>query len=174
MRLPLEFGSQLPSCNWCSQLLSLYVICYQGSLRSFIYGLRRSHITSPRDLIARYGGHPVTVPRTSDGRMDYVVDISRMAQSDAPSRPLPVLHRFVQKSGGFLRVQQHSLSSSLMAVIPNLSVTHNRSIMNTIMLLFLIPLKAAPYEEEGSNPRSAEHRAGIPAAYEKFTGRAYQ
>jgi hypothetical protein len=40
-----------------------------GSLRSFIHGLRRSHITSPRDLVSRYGGHPVTVPRMSEERI---------------------------------------------------------------------------------------------------------
>jgi hypothetical protein len=63
-----------------------------------------------------------------------------------------------------------------MAVIPEFSATHNgnRSIMNTIMLLFLIPLKAPPYLRKKARILDQQNTAEIPAAYEKFTGRAYQ
>jgi hypothetical protein len=58
--------------------------------------------------------------------MDSIVEIYQIAQCDAPSRPSLVLHPFVQKSGGFSSVQQHSLSSSRMSVIPEFGDTQNR------------------------------------------------
>lgn len=65
------------------------------------------------------------------------VEISQMAQVNAPSRPSPVVHPFVHKSGGF---PQRSLSSSRMEAIPERSDTPNRE----------------HYEQENTGPESAE------------------
>jgi hypothetical protein len=80
-----------------------------------------------------------------------------MVQCDAPSRPSPVLHPFVHKSGGFSSVQQHSLSSSRMAVIPEFSDTQNRQHHEHDHAAVSDSAESSTLsEEEGSNPRSAE------------------
>ena len=63
--------------------------------------------------------------RAEDVRGIDTVDISQFMQGDAPSRPSPVLHPFMQKSGGFASTPQRSLSGSRMAVIPELSDNHH-------------------------------------------------
>lgn len=63
--------------------------------------------------------------RAEDVRGIDTVDVSQFMQGDAPSRPSPVLHPFMYKSGGFAGTPQRSLSGSRMAVIPELSDSHN-------------------------------------------------
>lgn len=63
--------------------------------------------------------------RAEDVRRMDSVDITQFMQGDVPSRPSPVLHPFVHKNGGFASTPQRSLSGSRMAVIPELSDSHN-------------------------------------------------
>ena len=65
--------------------------------------------------------------RAEDVRGMDSVDISQFMQGDAPSRPSPVLFPSVHKSGGLASIAQRSLSASRMAVIPELSDSHNHN-----------------------------------------------
>lgn len=75
-------------------------------------------------------------------------DITRIALSDTPSLPSPVLRPFIQKSEGFSSVPQRSLSSDRMAVIPEFNEVRNQ-----------IPLhyEHESVESSSSPPKSLRH-----------------